>query len=650
MAKIAKLPQHLVNKIAAGEVVERPASVVKELLENSLDAGATRITVDIEDGGKKLIRISDNGCGISFEELILAFAPHATSKILQEDDLYSIATMGFRGEALASIASISQVEIVSRPTEAIEGGRLVISGGQYAEPLPAPSAVGTAISVRNLFFNTPARRKFLRTANTEMGHITEQFTRIALANPEIHLILAHNGRKVHELPAGQSLRERIGILFSNSLAQDLIPIERDDREIRITGLIAPPQHARSGSQWQYVFLNGRHIRDRFVSHAIRESYRGLLEANRQPVAFLFIQLACNAVDVNVHPAKTEVRFSNSNAVHAQVLAAIRDRLLSTDLSVPVSDQALEPGSHSSPSAIHPVRTDGPAESAMPSDREAGESKEERQQRVRQAMADFFKGAPPPLSSRPVESHKSSYPSHARTVGSHSQADLAMPPDRTFVQEDAAKPSEMQATDESESRRDIPASEPEPPHRYLQVHNTYLVAETENGILIIDQHALHERVIFEQLHRQISQGALASQRRLIPETLEVTAKQLAALENAADILKELGILTEPFGPRTVAIQGFPSLLDKVQPTAFLADLLDILISQSGNVSKEQLLHELLDMMACKAAVKAGDTLTDEEIQSLLAQRNLVERSSNCPHGRPTTIRLSLDQLEKQFKRT
>ncbi len=628
MAKIAELPQHLVNKIAAGEVVERPASVVKELLENSLDAGAMRITVDIEDGGKRLIRISDNGSGISFEELTLAFAPHATSKILKEDDLYSIATMGFRGEALASIASVSQVEIISRQADAIEGGRLEISGGHHAEPLPSPSAVGTVISVRNLFFNTPARRKFLRAVNTEMGHITEQFTRIALANPEVHLILTHNGRKVHELPAGQSLRDRLGILFSNPLAQDLIPIERNDREIKITGLIAPPQHARSGSQWQYIFLNGRHIRDRFIGHAIRESYRGLLAPNRQPVVFLFIQLAPDAVDVNVHPAKTEVRFSNSNAVHSEVLAAIRDRLLSTDLSVPVSDQALEPGADSPASVVRPVRTHGQADVAMLPDRETGESKEERQQRVRQAMADFFKGAPPPSSSRPVDGHRPSYRSQTSPVRSHGQEDVAMPPDV----------------------REIPVSDPEPPHRYLQVHNTYLVAETENGILIIDQHALHERVIYEQLHRQVSQGALVCQRRLIPETLEVTAKQMAALENAADILKELGIVTEPFGPRTIAIQGFPSLLDKVQPAAFLADLLDVLISQSGNVSKEQLLHELLDMMACKAAVKAGDALTDEEICSLLAQRDQVERSSNCPHGRPTTIRLSLDQLEKQFKRT
>jgi DNA mismatch repair protein MutL len=631
MAKIAELPQHLVNKIAAGEVVERPASVVKELLENSLDAGSMRITVDIEDGGKKLIRISDNGSGISFAELTLAFAPHATSKILQEDDLYSITTMGFRGEALASIASVSQVEIVSRSVDAIEGGRLEISGGQHTEPLPSPSAAGTVISVRNLFFNTPARRKFLRTTNTEMGHITEQFTRIALANPEIHLILTHNGRKVHELPAGQSLRERIGILFSNPLAQDLIPIERSNREIQITGLIAPPQHARSGSQWQYVFMNGRHIRDRFIGHAVRESYRGLLESNRQPVVFLFIQLAPDTVDVNVHPAKTEVRFSNSNAVHSQVLAAIRDRLLRTDLSVPVSDQAFEQGTAS-----------------LSIEAAGGESKEERQQRVRQAMADFFKGAPPPSSSRSIESHKPSYPSHAGSVRTPGQENLAT--SSPHGQEDLAMPPDIRTTKESERLREIPAAEPAPPHRYLQVHNAYLVTETENGILIVDQHALHERVIYEKLHRQVSQGALACQRRLIPETLEVTDKQMAALENAADILKELGILTEPFGPRTIAIQGFPSLLDKVQPAAFLADLLDVLIGQSGNVSKEQLLHELLDMMACKAAVKAGDSLTDEEIKSLLAQRDLVERSSNCPHGRPTTIRLSLDQLEKHFKRT
>ncbi|KPK76622.1 MAG: hypothetical protein AMJ79_05950, partial [Phycisphaerae bacterium SM23_30] len=326
MAKIIRLPQHLINKIAAGEVVERPASVLKELLENSLDAGALRIAVEVEDGGKKLIRVSDDGAGMTADDLELAVAPHATSKITTEDDLYAIGTFGFRGEALPSIASVSQMEIVSRCHDTIEGAKLEISGSKLRPVAPAAAAAGSVVSVSNLFFNTPARRKFLRTTNTEMGHLTEQFTRIALAHTEVHLSLTHNGRNVYELPAGQSLRERIAILFSSELADNLLPIRRQDRGIEVTGVIAPPRQSRSGSQWQYIFLNGRHIRDRFISHAIREAYRGLLEINRQPIAFIFLQLEPHRVDVNVHPAKTEVRFADSNAIHSQVLAAIRDRL------------------------------------------------------------------------------------------------------------------------------------------------------------------------------------------------------------------------------------------------------------------------------------------------------------------------------------
>jgi len=630
MNKIARLSQHLVNKIAAGEVVERCGSVVKELLENSLDAGANRITVDIEDGGKKLIRISDNGCGIPAEELPLAFAPHATSKIAQEEDLFAIGTMGFRGEALASIASVSQVEITSRTQDVIEGARLENSAGELGSVVPAAASVGTVITVRNLFFNTPARRKFLRTANTEMGHITEQFTRIGLAHTEVQLGLTHNNRKIHELPADQSLRERIAALFSAELAHDLMSIERKDHGIEVRGLIGPPHQSRPGSRWQYVFLNGRHIRDRFIAHAIREAYRGMMEINRQPVVFLFIKIAPDKVDVNVHPAKTEVRFADSNAVHSQVLAAIRDRLLSTDLSVPLQSESLEQ-----------------AEGAEAGESGARETPQERQLRVRGALADFFKSSPAPSPTSVRSDYRATEPAYKAT---EHLADFKPSAQAKTFSDTSMLAGSKESGEQAISSGGEVSSAPEQKPTFVQVHNSYLVTESKDGLLIIDQHALHERIIYERLYEQVKDGTLMSQRSLIPETCDVTAEQMTAIENAAEMLKSLGIIIEQFGPGTIAVQGFPVLLKKLAPADFLADLADLLVAHSDRLTREELLHEVLDMMACKAAVKAGDPLSEPEIKNLLAQRHLTERSGNCPHGRPTAVRLSLAQLEKQFKRS
>jgi len=616
MAQIVILSEHLVNKIAAGEVVERPASIVKELMENSLDAAATHITLEVEDGGKKLIRVIDNGSGMDAEDLKLAFTPHATSKISCVEDLFAIATLGFRGEALASIASVAQVEVVSRPEKAIEGNRLEISGGRFVSVMPAASPVGTAITVQNLFFNTPARRKFLRTTNTELGHITEQFNRMALSHNRVHLCLSHNGRKLYELPAGQSLRERIGVLFSAELAAELITIQRKDRAVEITGLVAPPQYSRSAAQWQYIFLNGRCIRDRFISHAIRESFRGMLQANRQPIVFLFLQLPPQHVDVNVHPAKAEVRFADSNMIHSQVLAAIRDRLLKSDLAVPLPGDSLHDLSRSTSADGGPP----PRENNI----------DEQQNRIRHAMADFFKTVSPPAArSRETSYPTINYPRVAAAGAAGFEHPAPAAPDK------AAEPPQ------------VPLNKP---GQFMQIHNAYLVCQSDDGLLIIDQHALHERILYEKLSQQLSQGPLASQRCLIPEVVDVTPEQMAVIESEKQVFTQLGIVVESFGPSSVAVHAFPILLDKVSLADFVAQLLNLLLAQSGRISREEMIHHVLDMTACKAAVKAGDPLNDAEIQNLLAQREIVERSSNCPHGRPTTIKLTIAELEKKFKRT
>ncbi len=367
MAKIAVLDDNMINMIAAGEVIERPASVVKELLENSIDAGATKIVVEVEQGGRDLIRIIDNGSGMGADDLALAFETHATSKIRISDDLAGIRTMGFRGEALASVGSVAKVSITSRTADAIEAYTIRNDCGDKSGVSPCSGDCGTMIEVRNLFYKLPARQKFLKTPKTEMGHITEHFTRIALAHSDLDLTLIHNGRQVYRLLNGQGVKDRIRILFGEALAEDLLDTSREERGIQIRALLAKPAAARASSKYQYLFLNRRFIRDRFILHAVKEAYRGLMEPHKFPVVFLFIQMPPEDYDVNVHPTKTEVRFDNANLIHSQVLAVLRDKLLSTNLNV-----------------------DGAVPSAGGSqDISVGYNSNHRKERIQQAMADFF---------------------------------------------------------------------------------------------------------------------------------------------------------------------------------------------------------------------------------------------------------------------
>ncbi len=344
MSRIRALPLDLQNKIAAGEVIERPASVVKELLENSLDAGARHIEVHVEEGGRKLVKIIDDGGGIDFEDLPLALAPHATSKLQQEDDLYHVQTMGFRGEALASIGSIAHVTLTSRTPDAPQGGRITAEGGHVGEPAPCGCSPGTTIEVRNLFYNTPARRKFLKTAATEISHITEQVARIALVNPSIAFKVTHNGKTIHNLPAVETFRQRIGDFFGPELAEALVLIERNAEAVQLYALVSRPVDARATARWQYTWLNGRYVRDRFVQHAVREAYRGLMDPNRQPVLFLYLQAGPEDFNVNVHPTKIEVRWTDSSLVHGVTLSALRETLLQYD-NTPALDVARRGRSH-----------------------------------------------------------------------------------------------------------------------------------------------------------------------------------------------------------------------------------------------------------------------------------------------------------------
>jgi DNA mismatch repair protein MutL len=596
----------MVNLIAAGEVIERPASVVKELVENSIDAGATSLTVAIEDGGRKLISVSDNGNGMDAEDLATAFEPHATSKVKEADDLHQIATLGFRGEALASIASVAQVRAVTRMPGSDQAHCLEIDCGDKGPVTPCSGDVGTTIQVRDLFYKTPARRKFLRTANTELGHITEQFARIALPQGHLDLALIHNGRELYRLSKTESLKERVGQLFPmlvSGTSDDLIETETREKGIRIRALLGLPGLSRTSNQFQYAFVNGRFIRDKFISHAIKEAYRGMLDANRFPVVFLFIEMPFSEYDVNVHPTKIEVRFYNSNLVHSQVLGVLRERLLGTNLNI---------------AAQLPVRESPPQD-------EENVSRELRRQQIADAMAEFFK------KQRPVHQQQ-----HF-DLRAESAADRREPEHRrTAVDRPDPSPSPFQ----------VPPQE----GKYLQIHDSYIIEQTDEGFVIIDQHALHERMLYEIMQRRLQRESLESQRLLLPESFEVNEAQAGAIENHADMLTQLGIELTPFGPRTYAIQTFPTMLGNVSPLEFVHGLLDLLVERGDAMAKRDLFDDILNMAACKAAIKAGQKLTDSEIRQLLADRERFESTSRCPHGRPTTIRFSISELEKQFKRT
>ncbi len=630
MGQIRLLPPAMISRIAAGECIERPASVVKELVENALDAGARQVAIRILDGGRGLIQVADDGGGMDAEDLTLSITQHATSKIHDDDDLFNIHTMGFRGEALASIAAVSRLRIVSRRRENDVGHEIVVEAGEARAPRPCAAPPGTSVEVRDLFYPVPARRKFLRTNQTEMGHITEQLARIALAQPAVAFTLQHQERVTHRLGATPDRRQRVADFYGPELAAVLLPIRRTGGGVLVEGFVAPPAESRSSAKWEYVFANGRFVRDRFVSHAIKEAYRSLIDPSRSPVAFVFITIDPGQVDVNVHPTKIEVRWQDSNYIHGQVLAAVRDKFLTSNLD-------------------HPLRT--PRED------------EDYRDRVRAAMVDFFRHGSGEATGRPSDEAGPTGVAAGVCAGrpasvSEREAPASAPADipqeqwhAPAVQEDTKSGAHVQGTwgtPPPALRPAIPLGVPT--SRALQVHNTYLVVQTDDGLMIVDQHALHERILYEELRRRIAERNLEAQRLLLPRVVRVPANRLEALETHADTLAHLGVELTAVGPQSVALHAFPTLLlERADQEAFIRDLLDLLAEHGTRPAADTLVHSILDMMACKAAVKAGDPLTAEEIEALLARRELAERSSHCPHGRPTTLRLSLRDLERQFHR-
>jgi len=589
MADIRKLAPGVVNQIAAGEVIERPASVVKELLENAVDAGATRIDVVVEQGGAQRVRISDNGCGIPPEQLSLAVASHATSKIQNTDDLFRVATLGFRGEALASIASVSRMMVRRRCAASAAGAELEIRGGQESPARPCGCPPGTTIEVGDLFYNTPVRRKFLRTTQTEFGHVAEAFVRVALARPEIHMTLTHNQRIVHDVTPVDRWLDRITAFFGAELGDGLIWVDNREVDVRVSGYVADPRFSRGNNRMQYLMLNGRFIRDRSLQHALGEAYRGLLLTGRYPIAFLRLEMPPQAIDVNVHPAKLEVRFAESGRLYSQLLAALRNKFLTTDLT---AKARLNP----------PDSATGPERS--PADPTPAH---------RQQLVDWARGV--------ATSGHSGAGSAANGRGTGTGA---TPPFRPFdgaaapAQPEAARrPTTTSSATESEFRVDAPHTA----GLGMQVHNRYLVTESADGLVVIDQHALHERILYEQLRARVLDGTLESQRLLVPEPVSLAPAEVAMVLESRDLLRQLGVDVEPFGGDTVLVASYPAMLANLNPGEVLRQLVERLTGAGKPPERRDLLDDLLHLIACKAAVKAGDRLSTDEITAHLEQRHL-----------------------------
>tara|TARA_R110002073_G_scaffold1715_1_gene12154 strand:+ start:30268 stop:32166 length:1899 start_codon:yes stop_codon:yes gene_type:complete len=623
--QIRKLSALLVNQIAAGEVIERPASVLKELVENSIDAGATRITVELEQGGIELIRIADDGHGIAPDQMTLALAPHATSKIQESEDLDRIGTMGFRGEAIASIASISRMSIKSRTNDFDEGRIIEAEGDVINDPKPIGCPVGTTIEVRNLFFNTPARRKFLRATTTEQTRCVEWLRDLAMANPSIGVRCIGDGKVKLDLPINQTPRQRVVSIIGKELEEQLIEVSvdqfDDSRGILIWGLVGLPAIARATSKAQHVFLNGRTIRDRTIQHAIREAYRGLIEPGKHPTAVLMIEMSPTAVDVNVHPAKLEVRFRDQSMVHRAVYHGVKDALGRADVT-PTLLQRLPGAGFDGSSAIMP--TVSPEQVSQQLDHQV------------EKLVEYFETKPRPTGDSSGGS--SGFRQELKEVLAQSQA---------------ASPQMMgSASFSSFSPMTTPLPTVQRVDKVLQVHSSYLIAQDSQGVLIIDQHALHERVMFNKLLARVTgNGSLEQQALLMPIVLDVPSVVVDKFDELDQLLERIGVQGAPMGPKSIGIHAVPSFLHsrKVEAEPFLAELFEK-IDQGGFVpTSEEALHEVLDMMSCKAAIKAGDVLSDNELSAIMQLRSETERSASCPHGRPTTVRLTIEELEKLFDR-
>ncbi|SFK99294.1 DNA mismatch repair endonuclease MutL [Lysobacter sp. cf310] len=612
---IRQLPDTLINQIAAGEVVERPASVVKELVENALDAGATRIDIDLEEGGVRLIRIRDDGAGIAAEELPLAISRHATSKIASLDDLEGVATLGFRGEALPSIASVSRFAVVSRRIEAEHGATLEVDGGRVGQVTPKPHPQGTTVEVRDLFFNVPARRKFLKAERTELSHIEEWLRQLALARPDVELRVSHNGKPSRRWKGeGDLLSDvRINETLGEEFARNALRVDHSGAGLRLHGWIAQPAYNRASADQQYLYVNGRAVRDRSVAHAVKQAYADVLFHGRQPAYVLFLELDPRRVDVNVHPAKHEVRFRDSRLIHDFVYRTLHDALAETRAGIAPQPGAQDP--------YAPAQGAGaPMQSAQPS---------------------YNWSAPTrPLGFQVAETRNG----YAALYGA--------PGDAAATQTYPSAPSPLDF-DPAAPRPALPHSDDAslPPLGYAiaQLHGIYVLAESAEGLIVVDMHAAHERIGYEKLKHAHDGEGLRTQPLLVPASLAVSEREAEVAERETDTLAALGFDVTRSGPQSLTLRSVPALLAHGDVEALLRDVLADLREHGESRRVAAARDELLATMACHGAVRANRRLSLPEMNALLREMEATERSGQCNHGRPTWARFSLSEIDRWFLR-
>ncbi|MBL4569663.1 MAG: DNA mismatch repair endonuclease MutL [Alcanivorax sp.] len=605
MSKIQLLDSRLANQIAAGEVVERPASVLKELLENALDAGSESISVDVEQGGVKLVRVRDNGSGIGRDDLPLALSRHATSKIRGLDDLEAIGTLGFRGEALAAISSVSRLTLASNVEGEAEGWQVQVEGRDMAPSVtPAGHPRGTTVTMRDLFFNTPARRRFLRTEKTEFNHLEEVFRRIALSEFNTAFRLTHNQKVIHQLPAGldDTLRAaRVAKLCGKGFMEQAIAVDVERDGIRLHGWMGLPTFSRSQADLQYFYVNGRVIRDKVVSHAVRQAYADVLYHGRHPAYVLFLELDPAQVDVNVHPTKHEVRFREQRMVHGFLYSSLHRAIAE-----------VRPGQSLAASVVDE------GEPVMPA--------------MEPSQASMSLSAPAGRPSYSSPTNSFSYGQGAR------QADAYGALVRPQVAENPAMP---------------PASEQEtvPPLGYAvaQLHGIFILAENQQGLVVVDMHAAHERITYERLKQSWSEDKVRSQPLLVPVSLAVSSREADFAEQQPEVFSRLGFMVERAGPETLVVREVPAMLRNSDSEAMVRDVLSDLLAQGSSERIEQKLDELLSTMACHGSVRANRRLTLPEMNALLRDMEATERSGQCNHGRPTWTQMSLKDLDRLFMR-
>lgn len=651
MNKIRILPDNLANQIAAGEVVERPASVIKELLENALDAGAGRITVDVELGGRRLMRIADNGHGMVRDDAVLAFERHATSKIRDLDDLGRIATLGFRGEALASIASVARVELVTKTEEDAAATRVEIEGGRLTDVGDAPRATGTTVSVRDLFFNTPARRKFMRSEATENYHLTSIIQHYALAYPHIAFALNNNGRSVINVSPAKDLRERAFQLFGGSLLESLLPVSGGREYVAtLSGFVSAPRERRTNRDSQYYFVNRRFVRDKAIAEGIREGYRSVLPHGYYPVAFVFLDIPVEEVDVNVHPAKTEVRFRRRDAVKEVIAEAIRESLAKAGIeaaettvrdSVQVPRE-YEPRHYPAEAAAVPFERQEERRAAAAVHGREEVRVDEQADNVAEAVQGLFSlDAALDLGSMDFE-----HQAEARAYERHETPDIQQPPEESVYPvlppvDSAAKIVKAAELKDVQPRSIRPVG---------QLHESFIIAVDEEGLLLIDQHVAHERILFDRFRLAEYGKPLESQNLLIPETLDLTPAEAEVFESVSETLAALGFDVMRLSGRTIAIKSVPADLPPAEGRMLLKELLANFEGRGRSGAESSIRDDIAASLACKAAIKINMPLTPEKMAWLIDRLLVTSSPTTCPHGRPVILRLTMRDIERGFHRT